>query len=103
MPQLSIPKAHHWERAGLPGVLIHLRAQVRPPLLLKFLTQRDPSRAFRTQEARNSLGQDPSSFYLYPGDDPVPQLSVPKFHLERAGFLGVLTPRLTGGPSHSQR
>ena len=36
MPQLSVPKSC-WERAGLPGVLTHLRAQVKPPLLLKYL------------------------------------------------------------------
>ena len=44
------------------------------------------------QELRSSLGQDPSSFCLWPGADPVPQLSIPKSHWERAGLPGVLTP-----------
>ena len=57
----------------------------------------------RTQEQRSSLGQDTSSFQLYPGADPVPQLSIPKFLPERTGLSGVLTHRLAGGTSHSQR
>jgi hypothetical protein len=34
VPQRSIHK-YHRKRTGLPRVLTHLRAQVRPPLLLK--------------------------------------------------------------------
>jgi hypothetical protein len=39
--------------------------------------QRDPPRIIRTQEPRNIWGQDPSSFYLHPRADPVPQLTIP--------------------------
>ena len=52
---------------------------------------------------RNSRGQDPSGFCLLPGADPVPQLSIPQFLPERASLPGVLTHRLAGGTSHSQR
>jgi hypothetical protein len=37
------------------------------------------------------------------GADPVPQLSIPNYCQERAGLPGVLTHRLAGGTSHSQR
>jgi hypothetical protein len=40
---------------------------------------------------------------IMPGTDPVPQLSIPKFLLERPGIPGVLPHRLAGGTSHSQR
>ena len=46
--------------------------------------QRDPPRAFMTQDQRSSLGQDPG-FHLHPGADPVSQLSIPKFFQERTG------------------
>ena len=36
VPELSVTR-HHWEKAGLPGVLTHPRAQVRPLLRFKFL------------------------------------------------------------------
>jgi len=50
------------ERTGLSEVLTILKAQERPPLLLKFLSQRNLSGALRTQERRNSLGQDPYGY-----------------------------------------
>jgi hypothetical protein len=65
--------------------------------------KRDSSRAIRTQEPRNSQGQDPSGFCLHTRADPVPQLPIHKFLLEKTGLLGVLTNRLTGGTSHSER
>ena len=65
--------------------------------------QSDQPRALMTWDPRNSLGQDPSGFHLHPGADPVPQLSIPKFLPERTGLPGVLTHRLAGGTSHSQR
>lgn len=34
VPQLSVPRSRQ-ERAGLPGMLTHMRAQVRLPLLLR--------------------------------------------------------------------
>jgi hypothetical protein len=40
---------------------------------------------------------------FYPGADPVPQFSIPKFLLGRTGIPGVLTHRLTRERSHSQR
>jgi hypothetical protein len=40
-PQFSIPRSH-WEVTGFPGVLTHLEAQIRPPLLLKYLAQERP-------------------------------------------------------------
>jgi hypothetical protein len=65
--------------------------------------QRDMPGTLRTQEQRSDLGQDPSSFHLHPGANPVLQLSILKFLPERTGLPGVLTYRLPGGTSHSQR
>jgi hypothetical protein len=104
--ELSIPRSCQ-ERAGLPRVLKHLRAQVRPPILLKFLTQEGPHpkpSGHRSQgTARDSQIQDPSGFCLCPWADHVPQLSIPKFVLKRTALPGVLTNKLTGGTRHSQR
>jgi hypothetical protein len=74
---------------------------VTTTLLLKFLAQEEPLRIIRTWEPRNSWGQAPSGFCLLPRTDPVPQLSIPKFILERTSLPGVLTLRLAGGTSHS--
>jgi hypothetical protein len=65
--------------------------------------KRDPPRTLRTQELKRKLGQDPSSFHLHPGADPLPQISIPRFLLERTGLSGVLTHRLTKEINHSQR
>ena len=55
------------------------------------------------KDPRNSQGQDPSGFHLHPGADPVPQLFIPKFIVERTGLPGVFTYRLARGTSRSQR
>ena len=102
MPHLSIPK-YRQKRAGLPGMLTYLGAHVRPPVPSDFWHKRDPLRAIRTQEPRNSRGQDLSSFCLCSGTDPVIKLSIPKFLLEITGLPIVLTWRLAGRTSHSQR
>jgi hypothetical protein len=65
--------------------------------------RRDPPRAIRTWEPRNIWGQDLFGFHLHPGANSVLQLSIPKFLLETTGLPGVLTYRLAGGTSHSQR
>jgi hypothetical protein len=65
--------------------------------------ERVAPRIIRTQEVRKSLGLDPSGFCLHPEANPVTQFSVLKFLPERTGFPGVLTHRLPGGTSHSQR
>jgi hypothetical protein len=44
---------------------------------------RDFHRTLKTQELGSSQGKDPSRFHLHPGADPVTQLSIPKFLLER--------------------
>ena len=49
------------------------------------------------------LGHAIKKFLDWPGTDHVPQLYIPKYHLERAGLPGVQTHRLAGGTSHSQR
>ena len=49
------------------------------------------------------IGWKASGFHLRPGADPVPKMSIPKFLQERTGLPGVLTHRLAGGTSHSQR
>ena len=67
----------------------------------KFLAQEGLVRATRTQKSRNSWEQDPSAFWLSPGADPVPQLSIPKFLPERTGLQGILAHRLAGEASHS--
>ena len=102
VPQLSKPK-FLWERAGLPGVLTHLRAQVRPPLLLKYSAQEGPS--WSPQDTGTEEQPETRCFQNLSasGADLVPQLSIPKSHQERTGLPGVLTHRLTGGTSHSQR
>jgi hypothetical protein len=85
----------HQKRAGLQEVLKSLWAQVTPPLLLKFLAQ----------EGTTQNSQDTRSFKFLsaPGADPVTQISIPKFLPERTGLPEVLTHRLAGGTSHSQR
>jgi hypothetical protein len=65
--------------------------------------QRDPPGTLRTQELEEQPGKEPSGFSLHPRTDLVPQLSIPKFFPERTGLLGVLTQRLAGQKSHSQR
>ena len=65
--------------------------------------KRDPLRAIRTEEPNISWGQDPSGFCQHPRAGPEPQLSIPKFLLERTGLPGGLTQRLVGQTSHSQR
>jgi hypothetical protein len=77
--QLSIPRSYR-EKAGLPGVLTLLRAQVGPPLLLRG-TCLEPS-GHRNQGA----AWDRILQRLCPGADHVPQLSVSKFLPERAGL-----------------
>jgi hypothetical protein len=52
---------------------------------------------------KNIQKEDPSGFHLHPGADPVTQLSIPKFLPETTDLTGVLTHRLAGGTSHSQR
>ena len=55
------------------------------------------------KEPRIIWGQDPSGYCLHSRADLVPQLSIPKFLLERTGLPGVLTYRLAGQTSHNQR
>ena len=90
VPQLSLHKSNP-ERAGLSGVLSHLSSQVRPPLLIEYLAQEGPPGANRAQEWRSRWEQDPSRLHPCSGGNPVPQLSVPKSHQEKAGHPGVLT------------
>ena len=83
------------ERAGLPGVPLSIgktttSAQIPGP-------RWTPHRAIRTQESRNSQGQDPLGRLLHTRADPVPQLSIPKFLPEKTGLPGVVAHRLAGG------
>ena len=48
------------------------------------------------------LGQDLSGLCLHPRAETVPQLSIPKFLLERIGLPRLWIPRLAGGTSHIQ-
>ena len=59
-------------------------------------------RVIQTQEPRNSRGQDPSSFCLHLGADPVPQLNIPKFLPESTGLPGVLIHRHQEGQATSE-
>ena len=102
VPQLFISRSHQ-ECAGLPRVITHQRAQVRPQLVLKFLAQKGPTQSHQDTSTNEHPGQDTSSFHQYPEIDPVSQLSKPKFLLERIGLLGVLTHRLRGETSHRQQ
>jgi hypothetical protein len=58
----------------------------------------DPPGDLSTQEPKSILGQDPPSFHLHSGTDPVIHLSISKFLPKKTG----LTHRLTGGISHRQ-
>ena len=102
VPQLSIHESH-WEKAGLLAVLTHLRTQVRPPLLLKFLAQKGPSQSHRDTRTKEHPGTGSFQFPSVPQSWPCAMLSIPKFCLERAGLSGVLKHRLTGETSLHQR
>jgi hypothetical protein len=102
LPQNYIHK-YCQERGDLPGVPACLQAQVRPPLLFKFLAQEGPSQSNQDTETKITWRQDPSDLSLYPRAEIVPQLSIPKSLQERTGLPEVLTHRLAGGTSHSQR
>ena len=95
-PQSCIHK-YCQERAGLPGMPIYLRGQVRPPLLFKFLAQEGPSQSHQDTGTKDQPGT--GSFWFLS----VPQLSIPKFLPERTGLPGLPTHRLAGGTIHSQR
>jgi hypothetical protein len=84
-------------------VLTHLRAQVRPPLLLKFLVQEGPTQSKQETGTEEQPGTGSFLFPSVPGVDPVPQLSVLKSFQERADIPVVLTHRFTGGTNHNQR
>jgi hypothetical protein len=101
VPKHSIPK-YHQERAGLQRVPTHLWAQLRSPFLLKILAQEGPTNSHQNTRTKEQLGQDPSSFQLYPRANPVPQLFITKFFPERTDLSGVLTHRFAGGTSHSK-
>ena len=62
--------------------------------------------AHRTQKLQRNWGNDPSSFHLRPGANPVPHFSIPKSCPEKASLLEVLTHldhRFIGRTSYSQR
>jgi hypothetical protein len=62
VPQLSIPKSHQ-EITGLPGVLTHLRAQVRHWLLLKFLAEEGPAQSPQDTGTKEQPG---TVFFQFP-------------------------------------
>ena len=90
-----------WERADLQRVQIYLKAQVRPPLLGKYLDKE----TLQSHERKGSkqLPRTGSFQFLCPRADPVTQLPVHKLYLERTGHPGVLTHRLVGVTNHDQR
>lgn len=65
--------------------------------------KRNQHSVIETQKPFNSQGQDLSGFCLHPRADTVPRLSIPNVLLERTGLPGVLTGKLAGRTSHSQR
>ena len=89
------------EGGSLPGMPTYLRTQVRPPLLFKFLTQEGLSQSHQDTGTKDQLGTR-SFWALHPKAYPVPQLTIPKFLLERSGLPGVQTHRFTGRTSPSQ-
>jgi hypothetical protein len=72
-------------------MLTYLRAQVRPPLLLKYLAQEDPAQGPQDPGTEECLGTGPLQFPCAPREDPMPRVSIPGSHRERAGLPGVLT------------
>jgi hypothetical protein len=74
----------------------HLQAEVRPPLLFKFLAQEGSSQNHQDTVTKEQLGTG-SFWSLHPRVDPVPNLFILKFLPERTGLSGVLTHRLAGG------
>ena len=57
VPHLSIIK-YYWERAGVSRVLTYLIAQVRTPLLLKFLAQGEPTQIHQDTGNKEKPGMD---------------------------------------------
>ena len=62
------------ERAGLPGVLTHLRAQVRSSLLLKYLAQKGPA---QSPPDTGTKEQPAYGFHLCPRADALPSSPYP--------------------------
>jgi len=91
-----------WERAGLPSWHSHLRAQVRPPLMLTYLAQKEIPWSPQDTGTKEQSGTGTFWFLSKPWADPVPQLSVPRPHWERAALPVVVTHRLIAGSSHCQ-
>jgi hypothetical protein len=56
----------------------YLEAQVRLPLLFKFLAQERPTHSHQDTRTKDKLVTG-SFWTLHPRADPVPQLSIPKF------------------------
>lgn len=83
-------------------MLTHLRAQERPLLLLKFLTQEGPAQRHKEKATKEQLETGSYCFCLHPRADPVPQISIPKFLQEKIVLAGVLTHRVAGQTSDSQ-
>ena len=97
VPQPSIIKSY-WD---FSRVLTHLIAQVRTPLLLKFLAQEGPTQIHQDPGNKEKPGMDtihPVCFFFF---FCVTELCIPKFVLERTGLLGELIYKLTEGTSHS--
>lgn len=90
------------ERAGFSEVLTFLRAQVKPLLLLTFLSQEEPSWSLQDTGTENQLVTGCFWFLFVLGANPVTQFSVPKYPWKRSGLPVVLTYRLTGGSNHCQ-
>ena len=57
VPQVSTIKSY-WEGTGLSRVLTHLIAQVRTPLLLKFLAQEGPTQIHQDPGNKKKPGTD---------------------------------------------
>jgi hypothetical protein len=98
----STPK-YHREKAGLPEVLTHLWAQLRPPLLLKFLAQEGSTQSHQDAGTKEQLGTGslwfPSALWSWPCATALHTQILP----ERIGLPGVLGHRFARETTHSQR
>jgi hypothetical protein len=75
MPQLSIHKSHG--ESWSPRVLTHLRAQVRPPFLLKYLAKEGPTQSPLNKGTEEKPGTESFQFPSTTGADAMPQLFNP--------------------------
>jgi hypothetical protein len=93
----------HLERAGHPEVLIHLRAQVRRPLFIKILSREGTVQSHQDTGTKKMVRTGAFWFPSVPQSCPCVTALHTQIPSRENGLTGVLTHRLAGGTSHSER